>query len=172
MRLAERDAIESLNGATRGAILRALPELTEVGAVELVRLPELVEEPDDLAWVADGVRRKLRRNDEVDGASVGFFEIEEPPHERLAEDALAGIPLVRNGDVVDLVVAGAELGDEVVGEDLCAAAGERHLRTADGDPHREASRGTRPTNGIPPLPPTDSLGRKVVRVCNACVTKV
>ena len=57
----------------------------------------------------------------------------EPPEEGLGEDALARIPLERHGDEVGLVPARAQLGDEVVGEDLDAAAGERHLRAADGD---------------------------------------
>jgi hypothetical protein len=32
-----------------------------------------------------------------------------------------------------------ELGREVIGEDLGAAALERHLRTANGDPHGRAT---------------------------------
>src|SRR5262249_51798525 len=151
---------------------RALAELTELGAIELVRLPELVQEPDDLAWVAHRIRGELGRDHEVDRAAVRFLEVEQAPDESLAQHALAGIPLVRNRHVVDLVVARAQLSDEVVGEDLRAAARKGDLRAADGDPHRTASRGSRPTNGIPPLPPTDSVGWKVVRVCNASVSNV
>ena len=38
-------------------------------------------------------------------------------------------------DEVGVVPALAQLGDEVVGEDLDAAARERHLGAADGDSH-------------------------------------
>ena len=55
---------------------------------------------------------------------------------------------------------GPELGNEVVCEDLSAAADERNLRPADGDPHAH-SPGTRACCRVPPRPPTDSLGRKV-----------
>ena len=42
-----------MDGAAERAVLGGLVELAQVGAVELVRLAELVQEPDDLARVAD-----------------------------------------------------------------------------------------------------------------------
>ena len=48
----------------------------------------------------------------------------------------ARVPLERDRDEIGLVPARAQLVDERVGEDLRAAARERHLRPADGDPHR------------------------------------
>jgi hypothetical protein len=94
-----------------------------------------VQDPDDLVRVADGVRRELRRDRELDRASVRLLEVEQAPEERLREDALARVPLERDGHEVDLVRARTQLRHEIVGEDLRAAALERHLGGADGDPH-------------------------------------
>ena len=127
-RLAERDPVELLHLPAERAVLGRLAELAELGAVELVRLPELVHEPDALVRVADDVRRELRRDDEVDPPAVGLVEVEQPPEERLREHARARVPLERDRDEVGLVAARAQLVDELVGEDLGAAARERHLR--------------------------------------------
>ena len=62
-----------------------LAELPELGPVELVGLPELVDEPDDLVRVADRVGGELRRDDEVDRAALRLLEVEQPPDERLAQ---------------------------------------------------------------------------------------
>ena len=99
--------------------------------------------------MTDCVRRKLGCDHEVDRPSVGLVEIEQPPQECLAQDALARVPLVGHRYQVDVVVPRAELGDEVIGEDLGAAVLERHLRRADCDPHRAASRCTRVCTGNP-----------------------
>jgi hypothetical protein len=85
--------------------------------------------------MAHGVRRELGRDHEVDRPSVGLAQVEQAPQERLRQHALARVPLVRHRDELGLVVARAQLGDEVVREDLGAAADERHLRPADGDFH-------------------------------------
>ena len=103
--LAERLAVEAVDGAARGAVLRRVGELPQLRAVELVRLPELVHEPDDLVRVADDVRGELRREHEVDRPPVHLLEVEQPPEERLREDARAGVPLERDGDEVGLVAA-------------------------------------------------------------------
>ncbi len=89
--------------------------------------------------MAHAVRRELRRDDEVDPAAVRLRQVGEPPEERLREHALARIPLERHRDEVGLVAARAQLLDELVREDLGAAAVERHLRSADGDPHLRAT---------------------------------
>src|SRR5438445_9335966 len=86
-----------------------------------------------------GIGRELRRDDEVDRPAVRLLEVEQPPEERLRQHALAGIPLERHGDEVDLVLTGPQLADEVVREDLGAASLEGHLRGADGYPHRYQS---------------------------------
>ena len=78
-----------MHGAPRGALLGALAELAELGAVELVRLPELVQQPNDLVRMADRVRRELRRDHEVDRATVGLGQVEQTPEEGLREHALA-----------------------------------------------------------------------------------
>ena len=132
-RLAEGDPVERLHLPPDRAVLGRLAELAERGAVELVRLAELVDEPDDLVRMADDVRRELRRDHEVDPAPVGLLEVEQPPDERLGQDALARVPLERHRDEVGVVAALAELGDQVVGEDLDAAAGEGDLWPADRD---------------------------------------
>ena len=80
-------------------------ELAELGAVEVPRLAELVQQPHDLARMAHGVRRELRRDHRVDRPAVRLLEIEQPPEERLRQHALAGIPLERHGDELGLVPA-------------------------------------------------------------------
>ena len=70
------------------------------------------------------------------GRPSDLLEVEQAPEERLRQHARAGIPVEGHGDEVGLVVARPELLDERLGEDLGAAARERHLRRADGDSHR------------------------------------
>ena len=140
---AERGALEREHLPPQRAVLRRLGELAELGAVEVPRLPELVQEPDDLARMANRVRRELRRDHRVDRPPVRLLEVEQPPEERLREHALARIPLERHGDELRLVVARAQLRDEVVGEDLRAAALERHLRNADRELSPARSRARR-----------------------------
>ena len=134
-RLAEGDPIEIVNLPPQRPILGRVAELTERRSIELVRLAELVHEPDALVRMADEIRRELRGDHHVDPAAVDLVEVDHPPEERLGENASARIPLERNGDDVCLVTASAKLVDERVREDLGAAARERHLRPADGDPH-------------------------------------
>src|SRR5439155_14952874 len=50
-RLAERLAVEPVHGPSQRPVFRRLAELAELRPVEVVRLPELVHEPDDLARV-------------------------------------------------------------------------------------------------------------------------
>src|SRR5205823_11903612 len=92
LRLAERSALELQHLPAQGAVAGALRELAELGAVEIPRLPELMEEPDDLVRMPHGVRRELRRDDELDRPAVRLLEVEQPPEERLRQDALARIP--------------------------------------------------------------------------------
>src|SRR6185312_3351525 len=81
----------------------------------------------------------------VDRAAVGLLEVEQPPEERLREQALVGIPLERDRHELRLVARLAERADETVREDLGAAPLERHLRHADGEAHqrRRSSSSTR-----------------------------
>src|SRR5207245_6911794 len=120
-------------------------ELGERGAVEIPGLAELVQQPDDLAWVANRVRRELRRDHRVDRSAVRLLEVEQPPEERLRQHALSRIPLVRHRHELRLVPVLAERLHEPVREDLRAAALERHLRHADGESHgrRRSSSSTR-----------------------------
>ena len=164
LRLTQGHAIEPLDGPARSTLLRALTELPELGAVELVGLPELVQQPHHFVRMSDCIGGKLRRDGELDRASVGFTQIEQSPEKGLRKHALARIPLVGNGHEVRLVPASTKLADQIVGEDLGPAALERHLRCANGDPHLRPSRGTRASDRVPPLPPTDTLRRKPSRV--------
>ena len=150
-RLAERDAVESLHLPPQRALLRAGAELAELRPVELVGLTELVHEPDPLVAVTDDVRRELRRDDEVDRPAVRLVEVEHAPEECLGEHARPGIPLERDGDEVGVVPAGAELLDELVREDLGAAASEGHLGPEDRDPHGGLSSAD-PRRGAVPAP--------------------
>jgi hypothetical protein len=129
-----------------------------------------MQEPHDLVGMANAVGRELRRHDEVDAASVGLGDVGEPPEERLREHLLGRIPLERDGDEVSLVAAPLQLRDEIVDEDLGAAALERHLRAADRDPHgRRAPPGTAGPGD--PTSPTHgaSLAADASHVCNAPV---
>ena len=134
-RLAERDAVERLHLPAGRPLLGRVAELPEVGSVELVRLAELVDEPDALLGVANEVRGELRADHEVDPLPVRLLEVEHPPEERLREDACTRVPLERDGDDVGVMPSTPELVDEPVREDLGAAVRERHLRAADGDSH-------------------------------------
>ena len=138
-RLAERRLLEREHAPPQRAVLRRLGELPERRPVHVPGLAELVDEPDHLARMPHRVRRELRRDHRVDRAAVRLVEIEQPPQERLRQHALAGIPLERHRHQLGLVVARAQLLDEIVGEDLGAAALERHLRNAHGQPHRPLS---------------------------------
>ena len=75
-------------------------------------------------------------DDQVDRAPVRLGQVEEPPEERLVEHARPRVPLERDGDQLGLVIALAQLVDELVREDLGAPANEGHLRSADRNPHR------------------------------------
>ena len=98
-----------------------------------------MQEPDDLPWVPDRVRRELRRDHDVDRAAVRLLEVEQPPEERLRQHALARVPLERHGHELRLVAALAQLVDQALAEDLGASTDERHLGQADGDPHVRAT---------------------------------
>ena len=136
--LAERSPVELVDRSSRRPVDRALAELRELGAVEVVRLTELVHEPDALARVAHGVARELRRDQQVDLAPLDFGQVEHAPDERALEHALAGIPLERHGDERRLVPALVQLLRQALREHFRAAVRERHLRMGDDDPHRRA----------------------------------
>ena len=61
------------------------------------------------------------------GRPSDLLEVEQPPEERLRQHARAGVPLERHRHELGLVPALAQLVDELLGEDLGAAARERHL---------------------------------------------
>ncbi len=140
--LAERDAVERVHLPAQRAILRRLVELPEVGAVELVRLPELVDEPDALLRVPHEVRGKLGRDHHVHRSAVHLLQVEHPPQKRLSEDARARIPLERDRDELGLVAAQTKLVDQTIGHDLGPAPRERDLRPGDQNPHRRPLRST------------------------------
>ena len=139
-RLAERDAVEPLDRAARRAILGAVGELAELGAVVVVCLPELMQHPGDLVRVADAVGGELRRDHAVDRPPVGLGQVDEPPEERLVEHARAGVPLERHRHELGLVAARTQRVDEVLRHQLRPAPHERHLRRADRDSHFDSSR--------------------------------
>ena len=111
------------------------PNCPSSRSVELVGLSELVNEPDDLVGMANGVRRELGGDDEVDRSALGLLEVEQPPEERLAKRPRARIPLEGHPDELDLVIAASKLVGKRLREDLCPAPLERNLRRADRDSH-------------------------------------
>jgi hypothetical protein len=142
-RLAERAPVERLHLTARRAILRGLRELPELGAIELVCLPELVHEPDALLVMANDVRGELRRDHHVDPAPVDLLELDHPPQKGLREHGRARIPRERDRYEIRFVTARPQLGRQRVGEDLGAAVRKGDLWSADGDPHRPTLRARR-----------------------------
>ena len=138
-RLAERGPLEREHAPPQRTVGRGLRELAELGAVEIPRLPELVQQPHDLARVLHGIRGELRRDHRVDRPPVRLLEVEKSPEERLGQHALARIPLERDRDELGLVIARPELRDEIVREDLGTTPFERHLGYADREPHERLS---------------------------------
>ena len=133
--LAERDPVQVVDRAPQRPVRRFFGKLPQIGSVELVRLPELMDEPDDLVRVADHVGGELRRDHEVDGPAVRLLEVDEPPEERLREDAGARIPLERDRDEIGVVPVLLQLEREPLREQLRPAALERDLRRADRNSH-------------------------------------
>jgi hypothetical protein len=88
--------------------------------------------------VADDVRRELRADHEIDPSAVDLVEIEQAPEQRLREHARARVPLEGDGHEVRFVAQPAQLLGQPLGEVFGATARERHLRSADGDPHEMA----------------------------------
>ena len=85
-RLTERQPVELLHLPAQGPVLGRRPELAELGPVELVRLTELVDEPDALLGMPDDVGGELRGDHHVDRPSVGLRQVEHPPEERLRQN--------------------------------------------------------------------------------------
>ena len=135
-RLAEADAVEALHLPAERPVGRRFGELAELRAVELVRLAELVQQPDDLVRMAHAVRRELRRDHHVDRAAVRFGQVGEPPEERLAQHARARVPLERERDDVGLVAAPAKLR----GRGRRRRSRRRRARTAPAGGRRRSSR--------------------------------
>jgi hypothetical protein len=101
----ECDAIELLHLAAERSVLGGVGELPERSPVELVRLAELVYEPNPLVAVPHEVRGELRRDHHVDRHAVGLLEVEHPPEERLRQHAGARVPLERDRDELGIVTA-------------------------------------------------------------------
>src|SRR5581483_5529155 len=70
-------------------------------------------------------------------------EIDEPPHHHRLRELVIRPRLQREADDLRVDVPLTQLLDETVGEDLGAAADERHLRAAHGDSRRSRARATR-----------------------------
>ena len=133
--LSQRRPVERLHLSPQRTILGRGAELAQVGPVELVRLPELVHEPDAFLGMPHDVGGELRRHHHVDLLPVDLAQIDEPPEERLRQHSRARVPLERHGDEVRFVPSVPELRDELVGDDLGAATRERDLRPKNRDAH-------------------------------------
>ena len=77
----ERRPVQPVHCASRGAVERLLPVLAELGAVEVVGLAELVDEPHHLVGMANDVGGELRPDHEVDRAALHLLEVEQAPDE-------------------------------------------------------------------------------------------
>ena len=98
---------------------------------ELVGGAVLVNEPRHLARVTHEVRRKLRRDHEIDRTSVALAEIEETPGSGVRENFALRVPLERHTDELGVVPLAMEFFDERAHVILGAATDERHLGFAD-----------------------------------------
>ena len=133
--LAEGRSVKAMDRTPGGAVDRPLAELTELSAVQLVRLAELVHEPDDLPRVSNHVGGELRRDHYVDGRSVRLLEIDQPPERGLGQHARSRVPLEGKRYQSRVVLTAPELLDELVREDFGASALERDLWQTDRNPH-------------------------------------
>ena len=77
------------------------------------------------------IGRKLGRDHQVDGAAVALAEIEQPPRRRMRQDLVFRIPFEGQRHPIGGDAARAQLGDELLDEQLRAAAHERNLGLAD-----------------------------------------
>ena len=102
-------------------------------AEAVVRLAELVDQPDDLVLVPHEIGRELHRDHEIDALPVRLRHVEKPPRERGRQDLRARVPLERKAHELGLVSEGRELAHEAFRVALRAAGRERHLRRADED---------------------------------------
>src|SRR5690348_9969835 len=91
--LAEHLGIETHDRVAQTDIRFAVPEIAVHSPAEFVRGPMLMEQPCDLVWMADEVRRELRGDDQIDFATVAFAQIEQPPRGRVREEFFLWIPL-------------------------------------------------------------------------------
>ena len=102
-------------------------------AEAVVRLAELVDQPDDLVLVPHEVGGELHRDHEIHALPVRLRHVEKPPRERGCQDLGARVPLERKAHEFGLVSKGGDLAHEALRVTLRAAGRERHLRRADED---------------------------------------
>ena len=102
-------------------------------AGEVVGLPVLVDQPQELVRMPDRVCRKLGCNDQIDPVAVDLAHVQKTPGHHFSDQALFRIVLERKLDQIDLHAGNVccdrlhEAGVEI----LRAAARKRHLRAKD-----------------------------------------
>ena len=132
-RLSESRAVRLGDQLAPARVLGRGGEVALGRAEAVVRLAELVDQPDDLVLVPHEIGRELHRDHEIDALSVRLRHVEKPPRERGRQDLRARVPLERKTHELGLVPEGRELAHEAFRVALRAAGRERHLRGADED---------------------------------------
>ena len=107
-----------------------LREVVDFGVTQLVRLPELMQEPEHLARVAHVVGGKLQSDHSID-----VREFRQANGEDVLENPLGRTPDERDAYDLGAVPELLELGREPVGQQLGPSAHEGHLVVNDGDLH-------------------------------------
>ena len=85
------------------------------------------------------IGRELGRDHQVDGAAVALAEVQQPPRRRMRQDLVLRIPLEGQRHPIGGDAARAQLSDQLLDEQLRAAAHQRNLRLADQDGAGSAS---------------------------------
>ena len=124
-----------MDALTDRSIFRRVTELTVFGAVKLVRLPKLVDKPDNLVRMLDQV------GNFVVITTSGGFCISAPSSMRRHIIVLVASRSFGHGSHGRLTISAskttqAQLLNEPVRENLDPAAHERHLRPTHRHPHR------------------------------------
>ena len=120
-------AVESLEPVAESHVKIRMGEITVLGPAQVVRGPVLVDEPDDLIWVAGIVRWELRADDEIHWPVVTLAEIKQPPCRRVRQNFFLRVPLKRNTDDRRVIPVRLEVADQFAHVGLGTTGHKRHL---------------------------------------------
>src|SRR5438067_8817106 len=132
--LEQPDPIDLCDELAGAAVLRRGGEVAERRAELVVGLAILVEQPDDLVGVADGVAREPGGDDGVDALAARLGQVQAAPGEGSANQVEPLTLGQRNRDEVRLDAAAAKLLRQPSDVPLGSPLDERGLDSEDEDP--------------------------------------